>query len=82
MAWQDRGYPLYLMFQIYQKVLFMDPGAVYPATKERVGYNWLGVCKHCGDQLTFWILVDDTVQVITRSCGATCYRQGSQKPAY
>lgn len=30
MTWQDRGYPLYLMFQIYQKVLFMDPGALLP----------------------------------------------------
>lgn len=42
----------YLMFQFYQKVLFMDPGAIYPATKEQAGY-WLEVCKHCGDKLTF-----------------------------
>ncbi len=56
----------YLLFQFWSRVLYLDPESTWPNTKERSG-RWLGVAHNIGDPLTFWILDDQSKQVIARS---------------
>ncbi len=56
----------YLMFQFYEKVLYLDCESSFPSSKELPGY-FVGVADNVGDKLTFRILTEDTRQVICRS---------------
>jgi hypothetical protein len=53
----------YLQYTFWQPVLFLDHEAVWPATNERSG-RWLGVVHIIGDALTFWVLDDQSKQVL------------------
>jgi hypothetical protein len=55
-----------LQFTFYQPVYYHAPNAPYPSTEEKLG-RFLGIADSVGDDLTFWILTDDTDQVIARS---------------
>jgi hypothetical protein len=54
-----------LLFSFYEPVYYLDEGASYPETKEKLGH-FLGVAEHCGDELTFWILTSKR-SVVARS---------------
>jgi hypothetical protein len=40
--------------------------STFPTSEEKAGY-WLGVAHHIGDALTYYVLTDDTREVIARS---------------
>jgi hypothetical protein len=50
----------------YQPILYLDNENSWPSSKERSGY-WLGISENIGDFLTYWILDDQTKQVLSRS---------------
>ncbi len=56
----------WLQFQFYQAILYLDNENSWPSSKERSGY-WLGISENIGDFLTYWILDDQTKQVLARS---------------
>lgn len=56
----------FIQFQWYEPVLFLDDDASFPSTRERKGY-WCGPTENVGDSMTYWILTDDTQQLIARS---------------
>jgi hypothetical protein len=56
----------WLQFQFYQGILHLDNEARWPSSKERSGY-WLGISENIGDFLTYWILDDQTKQVLSCS---------------
>ena len=56
----------WLQFQFYQAGLYLDNEDSWPSSKERACY-WLGVSENIGDYLTYWILDDQTKQVLARS---------------
>jgi hypothetical protein len=56
----------WLQFQFWQAILYLDNESSWPSSKERAGY-WLGVSENIGDFLTYWILDDQTKQVLSRS---------------
>ena len=55
----------FLQFTFWQPILYLDHEAVWPASKERSGH-WLGVAHNIGDSLTYWILDDQSKQVLAR----------------
>jgi len=44
--------------------LFLDTEESWPATREHPG-RWLGVAHNVGDELTYWVLDDQSKQVFT-----------------
>ena len=56
----------FLQFQWYEPVLFLDDNGTFPSTAERKGY-WCGPTENVGDAMTYWILTEDTNQLIARS---------------
>ena len=56
----------YLQHAFWDPILYYDHEASWPATKERSG-RWVGVCKNVGDVLTYWIVDDQTKQLLARS---------------
>ena len=56
----------FLQFEWYEPVLFLNNNDGFPSTKERKGY-WCGPTVNVGDAMTYWILTDDTKQLIARS---------------
>ena len=57
----------YLHFSFYEPVYYLDDDeAKYPETKEKLGH-WCGPTENCGDAMTYWILTNDTNQLIARS---------------
>ena len=56
----------FLQFEWYEPVLFLNNNDGFPSTKERKGY-WCGPTENVGDAMTYWILTDDTKQLIARS---------------
>jgi hypothetical protein len=63
----------YLQFTFWERVIWLDNEEKWPASKERNGY-WLGVCHNVGDHLTYYILDDQSKQVVCRSvvCPYNC----------
>ena len=47
-------------------MLYYDPIGGFPDSKEKTG-RFVGIAENVGDALTFWILTDDTNEVIARS---------------
>ena len=56
----------YLIFQFFEKVLYLDIESSFPSSTELPGY-FVGVEENVGDKLTFRVLTEDTRQVISRS---------------
>ena len=56
----------YLQFTFWQAILYLDHESDWPASKERSG-RWLGIAKGIGDLLTFWILDDQSKNILARS---------------
>ena len=54
-----------MQFSFYEKVYFLDPDAKFPDTSERLGY-FVGIAENKGDDLTFWVLTQDTDQLLAR----------------
>ena len=56
-----------LHFRWWEPVYYLDDDGHFPSdSKEKAG-RWVGVAEHVGDALTWWVLTDDTKQVIPRS---------------
>jgi hypothetical protein len=56
----------WLQFEFYQCILYLDNENSWPSSKERAG-RWMGVCENIGDFLTFWVLDDQSKQLLSRS---------------
>ena len=56
----------YLQFTFWERVLYLDHEQSFPDPKERSGY-WVGVADNIGDALTYWILDDQSGQLLARS---------------
>ena len=55
-----------LQFSFYERVLYLDSEVSWPTTKERSG-RWIGVSTNVGDHLTYYILDDQSKQILARS---------------
>ena len=56
----------YLQFTFWQPVLYLDHESEWPASKERSG-RWVGIAHGIGDLLTFWILDDQSKNILAQS---------------
>ena len=56
----------WLQFSFWQAVLYLDHKETWPASKERAG-RWVGVTENIGDQLTYWILDEQSKQLVSRN---------------
>src|SRR6476620_8773908 len=56
----------YLQFHPFQAVKYSANSTKLHATNERAG-RWMGVAHNVGDILTYWILDDETHQLVARS---------------
>jgi hypothetical protein len=56
----------YLQFRFWQPVLYLDHEESWPSSKERAA-RWVGVAQNVGDHLTFWIVDDQSKQLLARS---------------
>ena len=56
----------YLQHCFWDPILYFDHEASWPATKERSG-RWVGVAENVGDILTFWVVDDQSKQLLARS---------------
>ena len=57
---------VYLQFTFWQPILYLDHESSWTESKERSA-RWVGVAHGIGDALTFWILDDQSKQVLSRS---------------
>ena len=55
-----------LQFSFWQPILYLDNEHSWPSSKEHPRH-WLGVCHNIGDALTYWVLDDQSKQVLARS---------------
>jgi hypothetical protein len=58
-----------LNFTFWEPVYYIEPVSVtgkFPNTKEKLG-RWLGIASDYGDGMAYWILTDDTEELIVRS---------------
>jgi hypothetical protein len=58
----------YLLFEFWERVYYLDPSEQkgnFPETKESAG-RWLGVAENHGDGMAFYILTEDTEEIIVR----------------
>ena len=58
-----------LYFEFWEPVYYVNPVSVtgkFPNDKEKLG-KWMGVANDYGDGLAYWILTDDTEELIVRS---------------
>ena len=55
-----------LQFTFFQKVLYLDHEHSWPSTRERAG-RWVGIAENIGDAMTYWILDEQSKQVLARS---------------
>ena len=57
----------FLQFEFYEPIYYFDEfNSGFPFSKEKLG-RWLGPTENCGDAMTFFILTDDTNEIIARS---------------
>ena len=57
---------VWLQFSFWQPILYLDHKETWPSYKERTG-RWVGVTENIGDQLTYWILDEQSKQLVSRS---------------
>jgi hypothetical protein len=55
-----------LLFTFFEKVYYLDAESPFPESKEKPGW-FVGVAENIGDAMTFWVLPEDTEQLIARS---------------
>ena len=55
-----------LQFSFYERVLFLDHEKNWPSSPERSGRR-VGIAENVGDAMTFWILDDQSKQILARS---------------
>ena len=67
----------FLAYRWWEPVYYYDDSGEFPATREKLG-RWVGVSDDCGDVLTYWILTNDTEQVIARSVIRTALDENTQ----
>jgi hypothetical protein len=48
-----------LLFYFYQRIIYVDPGSSFPASKERLG-SFAGITENVSDAVKFLVLNDDT----------------------
>ena len=56
----------FLQFTFWQPILYLDHESKWPASRERSA-RWDGVAHGIGDALTFWVLDDQSKQLLARS---------------
>src|SRR5687768_12083390 len=56
----------FLQFTFWQPILYLDHESHWPEFKERSA-RWVGMAHSIGDALTFWILDDQSKQLLARS---------------
>ena len=56
----------FLQFQFWERILYLDHEHSFPDSKERSGY-WVGIADNIGDALTYWILDDQSGQLLVQS---------------
>ena len=49
-----------------EKIYYLDDDSGFPISEEKLGF-WCGPTVNCGDAMTYWILTEDTTQLIARS---------------
>ena len=52
-----------LAFRFFQKVYYLDSEESFPNSKEDARYI-MGIAENVGDALTYWILTEDTQQIV------------------
>ena len=55
-----------LLYTFFQRVYYLDSEILFPNSKEKAG-RFVGITANVGDAMTFWILTEDTEQLIARS---------------
>ena len=56
----------FLQHKFWDPILYYDHEAAWLETKERSG-RWVGVAENIGDVLTYWIIDDQSKQLLARS---------------
>src|SRR5210317_1054222 len=56
----------FLQHRFWDPILYYDHEAAWPETKERSG-RWVGLAENIGDVLTYWIIDDQSKQLLARS---------------
>src|SRR5688500_17275102 len=56
----------FLQFTFWQPILYLDHESHWPESKERSA-RWVGMARSIGDALTFWVLDDQSKQLLARS---------------
>ena len=56
----------FLQCTFWQPVLYLDHETKWPSSKER-SVRWVGVTQSIGDALTFWIMDDQSKQLLAQS---------------
>src|SRR5688572_22243515 len=56
----------FLQFTFWQPILYLDHESHWPESKERSA-RWVGMAHSIGDALTFWVLDDQSKQLLARS---------------
>ena len=55
-----------LLYTFYQRIYYLDAEVPFPNSKEKAG-RFVGITENIGDAMTFWIITEDTNQLIARS---------------
>ena len=56
-----------LNYSWWEDVYYLESEAKFPSESREKEGKWVGVAEHKGDNMTYWILTNDTDQVIPRS---------------
>ena len=57
----------FLSYHWWQPVYYLDDDGGFPSQSKEKRGRWVGVAENIGDTLTYYVLTDDTQQVIARS---------------
>ena len=50
----------FLEYQFYEKVSYLDSDWLFPSSKEKASWCWVGVTLNIGETMTFKVLTKDT----------------------
>ena len=56
-----------LSYTWWQPVYYLDDDGEFPSQSREKRGKWCGVAQNIGDTLTYWVLTDDTEQLVSRS---------------
>jgi hypothetical protein len=54
-----------MMFKFWDPVIYTVHNTPFTSQNQKLG-KWLGVAKHHGDGLCFWVLTNNTVELIVQ----------------